>query len=188
MKGQAEPQDLPVAGEEALEHGRGQTGRARLARLLDRPIGLEQEIAHGRGPGLLVDLDQRLQFAQMMGVASRMADLGEPGVRLEAVVNRDAADEAVGHLAAFGRHAIIVRVSVATVCSHCPFPATRKPVSSRQRTGAAAARAAMCAATGADAAALPRTRLATLSEHRRNAPKDHASLRRPDPQGSADGR
>ena len=36
-----------------------------------------------------------------------MADLGEPGVRLEAVVNRDAADEAVGHLAAFGRHAIV---------------------------------------------------------------------------------
>ena len=41
MKGEALPEDLPVAGDEAFEHGRGQTGRGRLARLLDRPIGLE---------------------------------------------------------------------------------------------------------------------------------------------------
>ena len=85
----------------------GQTVCARLARSLDRAVGLEQEIAHGRGPRLPVDLDQRLQFAQMMGVAQRMADVGEPGVRLEAVVNRDAADEPLRHLAAFGRHAIV---------------------------------------------------------------------------------
>ena len=84
-------QDLPVAGEEALERGRGQIGRARLARVLDGSIGLEQEIAHGCGPRLPVDLDQRLQFAQMMGVAQRMTDVGEPGVRLEAVMNRDSA-------------------------------------------------------------------------------------------------
>ena len=77
MEGEALTQDLPVAGEEALEHGRSQTVGARLARCLDRLVGLEQKIAHGRGPRLLVDLDQRLELAQMMGVAQRMGDVGE---------------------------------------------------------------------------------------------------------------
>ena len=43
----------------------------------------------------------------MMGVAQRMADVGEPGVRLETVVNRDPAYEPHRHLAAFGRHPIV---------------------------------------------------------------------------------
>jgi len=55
---------------------------------------------------------------------------------------------------------------------HCvlrPAIGQSQAASSRQRTGAAA-RAAICAATGASAAALPRTQFATLSGHRRHAP------------------
>ena len=43
----------------------------------------------------------------MMGVAQRVADVVKSAVRLEAVVNRDAAGEPLRHLAAFGRHSIV---------------------------------------------------------------------------------
>ena len=113
---------------------------------------------------LPVDLDQRLQFAQMMGVAQRMTDVGEPGVRLEAVMNRDSAREPLRHLAAFGRHAIVGQgfrgdgvqpLSLAGDAEAGFIEAAhrrcaRAPISRHRR----------------ERPALPRTQSATLCEHR----------------------
>ena len=55
MEGEAEPNRLPIA----LDEGRDDLGRERryacLARLIDRGVGVQQQIAHRLGPSLLID-------------------------------------------------------------------------------------------------------------------------------------
>ncbi len=60
----------------------------------------EQRVAHRRGPGLAVELDQRLEFAQMMGVAQGVLDLPERAIGHEAVMHDDAALQIQGDRAA----------------------------------------------------------------------------------------
>ena len=52
------------------------------------------------------ELDQRHEFAQVMGVAERVAEAFEPAVGLEPVVHDHAADQVFGDVAALWRHAI----------------------------------------------------------------------------------
>ncbi len=66
-------QGLPEAGVEALEKGWVERAFAPRFGVPDRPVGVEQEIAHGSRPRLLVEFDQRLELAQVMGVAERVA-------------------------------------------------------------------------------------------------------------------
>jgi hypothetical protein len=54
---------------------------------------VHQDIAHLPGPRLLLDLDQGLELAQMMGVAERVRDAGQRVIGFEMIVNDDAAFE-----------------------------------------------------------------------------------------------
>ena len=65
-----------------------------------------EQIAHGLRPGLFVDLDQRLELAQMMGVAEGVSDAGQSVIRLEMVVHGDAARQSFRHGAALFRHPV----------------------------------------------------------------------------------
>ncbi len=40
-------------------------------------VGLDEKVAHLPGPLFLVDVDERLEFAQMMSVAQAMPDAGQ---------------------------------------------------------------------------------------------------------------
>ena len=53
----------------------------------------------------MIEFDQRLEFAQVMGVAERMTQI-EVAIRLEAVMHDDAADQVSGNVAALRRHPI----------------------------------------------------------------------------------
>jgi hypothetical protein len=86
MIGQAFAQGFPVASMEGREEVGGQRCHAAGAGLIDRPAGFEKKVAHGGRPRLLVEGDQRLQFASVMGIAERMGKAGHlAGVGLEAV-------------------------------------------------------------------------------------------------------
>jgi hypothetical protein len=69
-----------------------------------------RKIAHLRRPEFVVEFDESLEFAQVMGVAERMG--GRPGrpvqiaVRFEAVMDDHAALEPLGHFAALVAGAI----------------------------------------------------------------------------------
>ena len=78
----------------------------RRPRRAHRLVGLAQHRAHEFGPGFLFKLDQALEFAQDMGVAEGVDDLDEPVVRLEVVVNDDAAFQIPGNVAALFSGAI----------------------------------------------------------------------------------
>ena len=58
-----------VAFDQGAQNGRRQRRRAFGDGGADAFVGLEEKIAHLPGPLLLVDVDQGLEFAQMMGVA-----------------------------------------------------------------------------------------------------------------------
>ena len=73
-----------------------QGGCALLAGVAHRLVGLDEPIAHGLGPELGVEFDQRLEFAHGMGVAQGMVDLAERAIGNEAVVHNDAALEVRG--------------------------------------------------------------------------------------------
>ena len=63
-----------------------QGGCALLAGVAHRLVGLDEPIAHGLGPGLGVEFDQRLEFAHGMGVAVGVGDAGQPAIGLEMVL------------------------------------------------------------------------------------------------------
>ena len=100
-------QGFPIAFVEGREEVRGEGRCAAAAGLADRPAGFEEKVAHAGRPRLRVEGDQRLQFAQVMGVAQRMrCAFHSAGVRLEAVMHGDAPFELLRQIAAFGRDAI----------------------------------------------------------------------------------
>jgi hypothetical protein len=91
-------------GDEACNGGRGQGGCVLLARLAQRVVGLDEQIAHVLGPGFGVEFDQRLEFAQVMSVAVGVGEASQPVVGFEMVVHDDPAFEARRHGAALLRH------------------------------------------------------------------------------------
>ena len=128
MEGEAEPDRRPIALEEGLEFSRGERRRARLARFVHREVGRKQHIAHAFGPGLLVELDQAVEFAQDMSVAEGVRDRVEPAVRQEVVVHDDASVQIFRDRAPFFVGAIEGEGQLEVVCSHCSLPAMRNPV------------------------------------------------------------
>src|SRR5882757_8504494 len=64
-------QSLPEADVEALEKGAVERSFAPRFGVPDRPVGVEQEIAHGSRPRLMIEFDQRFELAQVVGVAER---------------------------------------------------------------------------------------------------------------------
>ena len=96
MEGEAEPNRRPIALDQDLQLIGHEGAVARLARFVDREIGRQQHVAHVFGPGLLVELDQALEFAQDMGVIDRT----EPAIRQEVIVHDDAPLQILGDRAA----------------------------------------------------------------------------------------
>jgi hypothetical protein len=66
-----------------------------------------QQAQHFRGPWFALDLDQRLEFPQMMRVAKAVREAGQFEIGLEVVVHDHPADQALGHIAALGADAIL---------------------------------------------------------------------------------
>ena len=62
----------PRSGCRSAREGRLERVFAPRPRVADRPVGVAEQIAHGLGPRFMIEFDQRLEFAQMMGVAERM--------------------------------------------------------------------------------------------------------------------
>ena len=106
MEGEAAPDGLPIAGDEACDGGRRERRFARFARFFHRLVGLDEPIAHILRPGLFVERDQRLELTQMMGVAKGVVDAGQSAIGLEVVVDDDAARQAFRHGAALIRHPV----------------------------------------------------------------------------------
>src|SRR5574337_1763342 len=96
VKREAFPDGGPIAVLERLDglggERRGALGLGRLHGL----VGVEQGGAQGLGPGLLVELADRLKLAQEMGVAEGVKDVFEGVVGAPVVVDHDAALE-LGH-------------------------------------------------------------------------------------------
>ena len=69
MEGEPAPNDGVGAFDQGAQNGRRQRRRAFGDRGADTFVGVEEKVAHLPGPLLLVDVDQGLEFAQMMGVA-----------------------------------------------------------------------------------------------------------------------
>jgi hypothetical protein len=92
-------QGVPEAGVEALEKGGVERSFAPRFGFPDRPVGLEQEIAHGSRPRLMIEFDQRFEFAQVVGVAERVARRREGAIGFEAVVDDHAAGKSGRHVA-----------------------------------------------------------------------------------------
>ena len=93
---QAHPDRRPIAIDEGLDLLGRERPLSCFPRRAHRLVGLAQHRAHEFGPGFLFKLDQALEFAQDMGVAEGVDDLDEPVVRLEVVVNDDAAFKFLG--------------------------------------------------------------------------------------------
>src|SRR6516225_10060519 len=74
MEREATPDSRPVASDERRTFIRRECRRARCACLVHGEVGLKKDIAHGLGPGFLIELDQALEFAQDMGVADGVID------------------------------------------------------------------------------------------------------------------
>ena len=106
VEGEPFAQDVPEAGVEALENGGVERAFAPRLGVPDRPVGVEQAIAHGRRPRLMIEFDQRLEFAQMMGVAERVARPFEGAIGFEAVMDGHAAGKRVRHVAPPVRDAV----------------------------------------------------------------------------------
>jgi len=93
MKGQALAHGLSISFAEGLDLvGRESAGPA-VARLAHGGVGGDEHVAHWRRPSLAVEFDERLELAQMMGVAQRMVDLAKRAIGHEAIVHNDAARE-----------------------------------------------------------------------------------------------
>jgi len=70
----AAPDGRPITVDEGRAFIGRECRRARLARFVHGEVGLAEHVAHGLGPGFLVELDQALEFAQDMGVAEGVID------------------------------------------------------------------------------------------------------------------
>ncbi len=69
MEGKPAPDDGVVAFDQGAQNERRQRRRAFGRGGAHGAVGLDEKIAHLPGPLLLVDVDQGLEFPQMMGVA-----------------------------------------------------------------------------------------------------------------------
>ena len=69
---EAHDQGCVVGRCDALPVGLLQRHRTARLGLANLRVRRTQELVHHAGPGLLLDLDERLQFAQMVGVAQSM--------------------------------------------------------------------------------------------------------------------
>ena len=130
----------------------------------------------------MIELDQRLEFAQVMGVAKRMARAFEGATGFEAVMDDHAAGKRVRHVAPLGRDAIEGKALGCGRVQPLRFAGDPEAVlsivegSSRQRTRAAAASAPIRPATGASALAFLRTQSITLAGAMERTPKRSASV------------
>ena len=106
MEGESFAHGVPVARDEALEAFGSESAGAGLLGLPHRLCRLEQDLAHGERPRLPVDVDQRLKFAQVMGVAERVVDICEGGVGAKMVMDDDPALQRLGNVAASRSDAI----------------------------------------------------------------------------------
>ena len=107
VPGLFDPGDGVGAFDQGAENGGWQRRRALDSGAPHGAVGLEEKIAHLPGPLLLVDVDQGLEFAQVMGLAQRVPDAaGHRVIGLEVIVDDDAAAKALGQIAAFGRHPV----------------------------------------------------------------------------------
>ena len=106
MKGEACPHGPPISGDEGLEAGRWERKVSFFPRHAHRLAGLDEQFAHVPGPWLAVDFDQRLEFAQMMGVAVGVSDAGQSIIGLEVVMDDAAALKVFWHGAALFRHPV----------------------------------------------------------------------------------
>ena len=87
MEGQTEANRGPIAFDEGRDRlGRERRG-ARLARRVDGGVGVQKRRAHEFGPGLVFELDERLELAQDMRVAEGVSDLVHPAIRQEVCSN-----------------------------------------------------------------------------------------------------
>ena len=84
---------------------RGSRGRQRSRAKAGGVAGATQQALHLARPILFLDFDQRLQFAQVVGVAKRMRHALHRIVGLPVIVDDDA-DDIGQHLAALGASAI----------------------------------------------------------------------------------
>ena len=106
MEGKAAPDDGVVAFDQGAQNEGRQRRRALGDSAAHGAVGLDEKIAHLSGPLLFVDVDQGFEFAQMMGVAQRVADGGQRVIGPEMIVDDDPAAKALGQFASFGRHPI----------------------------------------------------------------------------------
>jgi hypothetical protein len=95
VEGEPFAQDVPEAGVEALEKGGVERSFAPRLGFPDRPVGAEQAIAPESRPRLMIEFDQRLELAQAVGVAARVARAFEGAIGFEAVVDDHAAGKRV---------------------------------------------------------------------------------------------
>jgi hypothetical protein len=96
MKGQPAPDDGVVAFDQGAQHGRRQEVRPLGAGVGHAGVGLDEKVAHLPRPLFLVDVDERLELAQVVGVAQRVAHAGQPIVGLEVVMDDDPAAQSFG--------------------------------------------------------------------------------------------
>jgi hypothetical protein len=92
-------EDGAVAGEERRAGGDGQLTETVPARLLGRGLHLQEQRLQLGGPGLLILLLEKGQFAQVVDVTERMAAAHVALIRLPAVVH---AHPAIGRQDAHG--------------------------------------------------------------------------------------
>src|ERR1700722_4442488 len=100
VEGEAKANRRPISLDEGCDRLGRERARPRLARLVHGGVGAKERVAHAFGPGLLVDLDQALEFAQDMSIAEGVIDFVEPTVRPEVVVHDDAPLQIIGDRAA----------------------------------------------------------------------------------------
>ena len=98
-------QDGIVAPLEQRDEARRQRRLATFPRQIGGVAAAAQQPLHLARPVLLLDLDQRLEFAQVMGIAQRVLDALQGVIGFPVVVHRDAG-EVFRHVAAFGRDAV----------------------------------------------------------------------------------
>jgi hypothetical protein len=77
----------------------GKAGPALFDGAADRFACRQQQAKHFLGPSLALDLDQRLEFPQMMRVTKAVGDAGQFKIGLEVVVNDHPANKGGEHIA-----------------------------------------------------------------------------------------
>ena len=106
MEGEPAPDDGVVAFDQRSQNERRQRRSALDVGAADGCVGLDEKVAHLPGPLLFVDVDQGLEFAQVMGVAQRVPDAGQRAIGFEVIVDDHPATKALGQRASLGRHPI----------------------------------------------------------------------------------